>query len=97
MDTESGFEEFILLVNGMYVRLIQRDDGQSGYVRDYTNVQSFLNLGWKLVKVYLELGNSDQWCDCAVYTEIGYCEQRLTALERLRARCYVGHYWDIPF
>lgn len=97
MDTESGAEEFVLLVRGRWVSCIQRNDGQSGYSRDNYNVVEFEKVGWKLVKVYLYPNDVGQWYSCGVYTEIGYHEQRLTALERLSVRCYVGHYWDIPF
>jgi len=97
MLTESGAEEFMLIVRGKSVSCIQRDDGQNGYERCNYNVTSFLASGWKLVKVYLFPNNVGQNYSCGIYTEIGYHEQRLTALERLVVRCYVGSYWDIPF
>lgn len=97
MGTESGAEEFVLLVQGRWVTCIQRNDGQSGYSRDNYNVVEFEKAGWKLVKAYLYLSECDLWDSLAIFTEIGYHEQRLTALERLSVRCYVGSYWSFPF
>jgi len=94
--TESGREEFILVVRGRWVHTLMRDDGQSHHDDMMSDWGFWRKEGFKMVKVY---GTDDpkDFNITAVDCEIGYHEQRLTALERLAVRCYAGKYWDIPF
>jgi len=96
METESGHEEFILAVKRSWVHTLERDDGQSYDIAHSREYEEYIRLGYKIVKAYSVGDKYDYWltaADC----EIGYHEQRLTALERLAVRCYVGKYWQIPF
>jgi len=96
MLTESGREEFIVMVKGGVVRTMLRDDGQTYHAYWGWGERELGKAGFKLVKVY---GGDDanSFAVTAVDCEIGYHEQRLTALERLAVLCWVGRYWDIPF
>jgi len=95
MLTESGREEFIVMVKGGVVHTMMRDDGQSYYTFWVWGETEFGKMGFKLVKVYRD--DDENYPITAADCEIGYHEQRLTALERLAVLCWVGRYWDIPF
>jgi len=98
MLTESGCEEFILFVRGEKCWCYRRDDGQSGHERDNVSERAWTDKGWKIVKVYMDYSNGHYgWNPGVLNVEIGYHEQRLTPVERLAARLYVAHYWEIPF
>jgi len=95
--TESGREEFVFVVKGKQVLTLMRDDGLTHHYSLIARREAhFTEQGFKVVKVY---GSDDanDFSITAVDCEIGYHEQRLTALERLAVRCYAGKYWDIPF
>lgn len=101
--TESGMEEFVLLVCGGSVSLVARESADSRWVARKSNpVEEFmLNNGYKLVKAYFPDVAQVAWYhdrDATILdSEIGYHEARLTPLERLAVRVYVTCYWDIPF
>lgn len=99
-DSENTYyEEFVLIVRGGKVKKLARASGMDGdgnvhfYGMDRPQPK-----GWKIVKAYQPEGN-EGWLgtDDVTAVQIGYHEERLTALERLAIKCYVSHYWDIPF
>lgn len=92
-------EEFILIVSGSKVQKLGR--ASPGSVVDnvrFFRIERPIPRDWKIVKVYQPI-SSEGWLGTEDVTavEIGYHEQRLTALERLAVKCFVSHYWDIPF
>jgi hypothetical protein len=103
MTTESGLEEFILVVRGCRVSLIERVSSDSRWhAKMFSDnfTQEWVNRGYKIVKVYFPDTGQQYWGDVRVSVldaEIGYHEQRLTAIERIAIKCYVARYWDIPF
>lgn len=101
--TESGMEEFIVAIKGRSIKLLERHSADSKWVFRSTAFDSpeWEVWGYKIVKVYFpDVGQLAWYCDryaTILDAEIGYHEQRLSALERLSLRVYVTCYWDIPF
>lgn len=92
------YEEFILMVSGGKVKKIARASALDGDWNIAEYRVDMIPAGWKIVKVYQPEGN-EYWLgtDDVLAVQIGYMEQRLTALERLAVKLFVAHYWDIPF
>lgn len=102
MATESGFEEFVLIVRGARVKLLERVSADSCWSFKFIGADDvyWRAEGWKIVKGYFPDTGQRYWGDTqtsVLDSEIGYHEQRLSALERLAVMCYVARYWDIPF
>lgn len=94
--TESGLEEWVLLVNGNFVTTIHRVDFESDW---WSNQSAYSNPECNMVKAYApddwqNMEYSDDWIECVI---IGYCERRLTTEEERAVRKYVARYWQIPF
>lgn len=92
MSTESGLEEFVLYVQDGFVWTIQRDDGQDRH-KTWAYEET---LEYNIVKAYAPIPVIPKWLD-EDDVIIGYCERRLTEVERQAVIKYVARYWDIPF
>lgn len=69
----------------------RRENGGSGY--DFA-CDDLIAQYYKFVKLYSDVA---MW-DCTIADiDLGYHEERLTPLERLRAKMAMPKYWDIPF
>lgn len=99
-DTENTYyEEFVLMVCGAKVKKLSRASSLDGDARvRFYGIDKPQPRGWKVVKVYQPEGN-EGWLgkDDILDVQIGYHEERLSALERLAVKLFVSHYWDIPF
>lgn len=91
--TESGLEEFVLYVQNGNIFVAARQDSDSEFGRMEYFQRSPVGC---LVKAYAPDGCQGEKVT-AVDVEIGYCERRLTPLEILKIRLYVGTYWHIAF
>lgn len=96
MDTESGFEEFVLWVSEAVVMTVMRQDNQCMHKHNDWDEPPH---GTIIVKAYAPEkwqgypyvpGNRDD-------VVVGYQEARLTERQRENVIDYVYRYWDIPF
>lgn len=75
----------------MILHCARRENGRSGY--DFA-CDDLIAPYYKFVKLYCDV----PMYDCTIAdVDLGYHEERLTPLERLRAKLAMPHYWDIPF